>query len=155
MNTMGSEDLLYLEHDEDRHGNPRVYVRRNGKRIRIREGRGSPAFYADAVDALGARATNPSRKATASHPPGSLARKRFIDFSLSRVLSSDPLPDHAPVPSTLDDDWHKTVEVEFLPHPRLSPTQRSTIAREYGMQQGLSIVTVRRPMLFYLLDGCP
>jgi WYL domain len=80
------------------------------------------------------------------------SRKRFIDFSLSRVLSSDPLPDHAPVPSTLDDDWHKTVEVEFLPHPRLSPTQRSTIAREYGMQQGLSIVTVRRAMLFYLLD---
>jgi integrase len=75
MNTMGTEDLPYLEHDEDRHGNPRVYVRRNGKRIRIREGRGSPAFaraYADAVDALGARATNPSRKATASHPPGSL-----------------------------------------------------------------------------------
>jgi predicted DNA-binding transcriptional regulator YafY len=80
------------------------------------------------------------------------SRKRFIDFSLSRVLSSDSLPDHAPVPSTLDDDWHKTVEVEFVPHPRLSPTQRSTIAREYGMQQGLSAVTVRRAMLFYLLD---
>lgn len=80
------------------------------------------------------------------------ARKRFIDFSLSRVLSSDPLPDHAPVPETLDDDWHKTVEVEFMPHPRLSPTQRATIAREYGMQQGLLVVTVRRAMLFYLLD---
>jgi predicted DNA-binding transcriptional regulator YafY len=53
------------------------------------------------------------------------SRKRFRDFSLSRVLSSDSLPDHAPVPSTLDDDWHKTVEVEFVPHPRLSPTQRS------------------------------
>jgi predicted DNA-binding transcriptional regulator YafY len=80
------------------------------------------------------------------------SRKRFIDFSLSRVLSSDPLPDHAPVPATLDDDWHKTVEVEFMPHPRLSPTQRATIAREYGMQQDLSVVTVRRAMLFYLLD---
>jgi hypothetical protein len=80
------------------------------------------------------------------------SRKRFIDFSLSRVLSSDPLPDHAPVPATLDDDWHKTVEVEFMPHPRLSPSQRATIAREYGMQQHLSVVTVRRAMLFYLLD---
>jgi hypothetical protein len=80
------------------------------------------------------------------------SRKRFIDFSLSRVLSSDPLPDHAPVPATLDDDWHNTVHVEFLPHPRLSPTQRATIAREYGMQQGISVVTVRRAMLFYLLD---
>lgn len=80
------------------------------------------------------------------------SRKRFIDFSLSRVLSSVPLSDYPPVPSTLDDDWHKTVEVEFVPHPRLSPTQRSTIAREYGMKQGLSVIAVRRAMLFYLLD---
>jgi hypothetical protein len=80
------------------------------------------------------------------------SRRRFIDFSLSRVLSSDLLPDHAPVPSTLDDDWHKTVAVEFVPHPRLSPAQRSTIAREFGMKSSLSIVTVRRAMLFYLLD---
>jgi hypothetical protein len=80
------------------------------------------------------------------------SRKRFIDFSLSRVLSSDPLPDDAPVPSTLDDDWHKTVEVQFVPHPRLSQTQSATIAREYGMHLGLSVVTVRRAMLFYLLD---
>lgn len=80
------------------------------------------------------------------------SRKRFIDFSLSRVLSSDPLPNHAPVPATLDDDWHGTIDVEFLPHPRLSPTQRATIAREYGMKQGVSVVTVRRAMLFYLLD---
>jgi hypothetical protein len=79
-------------------------------------------------------------------------RKRFIDFSLSRVLSSKPMPEYPPVPSTLDDDWHNTVEVEFIPHPRLSPTQRSMIAREYGMTKGLSVVTVRRAMLFYLLD---
>lgn len=80
------------------------------------------------------------------------SRKRFIDFSLSRVLSSDAVPDHPPVPSTLDDDWHRIVEVAFMPHPRLSSTQRSTIAREFGMQQGVSVVTVRRAMLFYLLD---
>ena len=80
------------------------------------------------------------------------SRKRFLDFSLSRVLSSDLLPDHAPVPATLDDDWHKTVDVEFEPHPRLSPTQRSMIAREYRMTAGLSVIPVRRAMLFYLLD---
>ncbi|MCP1975720.1 WYL domain-containing protein [Bradyrhizobium elkanii] len=80
------------------------------------------------------------------------SRKRFLDFSLSRVLSSDLLPDHAPVPATLDDDWHMTVDVEFEPHPRLSPTQRSMIARGYGMTAGLSVIPVRRAMLFYLLD---
>jgi WYL domain len=80
------------------------------------------------------------------------SRRRFIDFSLSRVQSSESLPDYPPIPSTLDDDWHKAVDVEFVPHPRLSPTQRSTIAREYGMKQGLLVITVRRAMLFYLLD---
>lgn len=79
-------------------------------------------------------------------------RKRFIDFSLSRVLSSHTLIGCPPVPSSLDDDWHATIEVEFVPHPRLSSTQRSTIAREYGMKQDLSVVRVKRALLFYLLD---
>ena len=64
------------------------------------------------------------------------SRKRFIDFSLSRVLSSMPLADDASVPSTLDDDWHAMIEVEFVPHPRLSSAQRLTIAREFGMVDG-------------------
>jgi hypothetical protein len=33
-------ELPYLERDEDRHGNPRVYVRRHSKRIRLRETEG-------------------------------------------------------------------------------------------------------------------
>jgi hypothetical protein len=44
------------------------------------------------------------------------------------------------------------VDVRFAPHPRLSPTQRATAAREFGMQDGLKTVSVRRAMLFYLLD---
>jgi predicted DNA-binding transcriptional regulator YafY len=80
------------------------------------------------------------------------SRKRFIDFSLSRVLSSAPSTDQAPVPPTLDDDWRAMIEVEFVPHPKLSTAQRSTIAREFGMKQGLAVVRVRRALLFYLLD---
>jgi hypothetical protein len=79
------------------------------------------------------------------------SRKRFIDFSLSRVLSSAPLADLS-VPAALDDDWHATVDVEFAPHPRLSSTQRMTTAREFGMADGIKIVTVRKALLFYLLD---
>jgi WYL domain len=79
-------------------------------------------------------------------------RKRFIDFSLSRVLSSASSAEQAPVPHTLDDDWHMMIDVEFVPHPKLSPAQRSTITREFGMKQGLSVVRVRRALLFYLLD---
>ena len=48
-------DLPYLSRDPDRHGNPRIYVRRKGKRIRIKEPEGTPAFakaYSAAVEKL-------------------------------------------------------------------------------------------------------
>jgi hypothetical protein len=51
-----------------------------------------------------------------------------------------------------DDDWHAIVTVEFMPHPKLSPAQRQTIAREFRMEHGHSVVRVRRALLFYLLD---
>lgn len=49
-------DLPHLTVDRDRHGNTRVYVRRNRKRIRIRDKPGSAAFataYASAIAYLG------------------------------------------------------------------------------------------------------
>lgn len=48
-------DLPYLERDQDRHGNPRIYVRRHGKRIRIRAKEGTAEFataYGTAVASL-------------------------------------------------------------------------------------------------------
>lgn len=55
MTTMET-DLPYLSRDPDRHGNERIYVRRNNKRIRIREPEGTTEFakaYSAAVDKLG------------------------------------------------------------------------------------------------------
>lgn len=49
-------DLPYLSREPDRHGNDRIYVRRNGKRIRIKEQEGTTAFvkaYDRAIDRLG------------------------------------------------------------------------------------------------------
>jgi len=68
-------NLPYLERDEDRHDNPRVYVRRHGKRIRIRETEGTPAFakaYSDAVDTLERRAPSNMPTALTTHPANSL-----------------------------------------------------------------------------------
>ena len=48
-------DLPYLSSEEDRHGNKKLYVRRNGRRIRITEQPGTPAFlraYAAAREEL-------------------------------------------------------------------------------------------------------
>ena len=47
--------LRYLFQDRDRHGNERLYVRRNGRKIRIKERWGTPAFldaYRDALAAM-------------------------------------------------------------------------------------------------------
>jgi len=80
------------------------------------------------------------------------SRKRFIDFSLTRVLASTPFVEQPAVPSELDDDWHACVAIEFIPHPRLSFAQKSATAREFKMKDGQIVVTVRRALLFYLLD---
>ena len=48
-------DLPYVATDYDRRGNLRVYVRKNGRRIRLREAPGSEAFavaYASALARL-------------------------------------------------------------------------------------------------------
>jgi integrase len=45
-------DLPYLSEERDRHGNLRLYVRRDGRRIRLRLARNHPGFVAAYQDAL-------------------------------------------------------------------------------------------------------
>lgn len=66
-------DLPYLCKDPDRHGNDRLYVRRNGKRIRIKEQPGTPAFtraYNAALERLEAK--GPGAVALTTHAKGTL-----------------------------------------------------------------------------------
>lgn len=63
-------DLPYLSGDVDRHGTERLYVRKSGKRVRIREKIGTPEFtaaYAAAVKILSEK-TAPKPKAEPSGP---------------------------------------------------------------------------------------
>jgi integrase len=67
--------LPYLERDTDRHGNPRVYVRRHGKRIRIKASEGTAAFakaYSDALERLDTRAPATANAPLTAHPKASL-----------------------------------------------------------------------------------
>jgi integrase len=87
-------DFPYLKEDTDRHGNTRVYVRRHGRKMRIREKKGSPEFaraYAEAIYAL----ENP----TARKPPrpgrlvaaGTLGALAADYFGSPRFKSLDPI----------------------------------------------------------------
>jgi integrase len=67
--------LPYLERDTDRHGNARVYVRRHGRRVRIKADEGTAAFakaYSEALERLDSRAPSNSPAVLTAHPKGSL-----------------------------------------------------------------------------------
>jgi hypothetical protein len=71
-------DLPYLVTDTDRYGNRRVYVRRHGQKIRLREKLGRPAFveaYKAALAALGGMVDDRSRERSTA-PVGSLDGSR-------------------------------------------------------------------------------
>lgn len=68
-------DLPYLSAETDRHGKPRLYVRRHGKRARVRENPGSPAFldaYKAALERLEGPAAAELRERLTAAPRGSL-----------------------------------------------------------------------------------
>jgi integrase len=68
-------DLPYLSRNKDRHGNVRLYARRNGGYVRIREKPGTPEFlaaYAAALERLGAPKDTPGPNAREQFPKGTL-----------------------------------------------------------------------------------
>ncbi|TGD61604.1 WYL domain-containing protein [Tabrizicola sp. WMC-M-20] len=74
----------------------------------------------------------------------------FKDFLLPRVLAVDDLG--APgVGGSQDALWHETFDVVIVPHPNLSTGQQAVVAKDYGMADGKSVLTVRYAMLFYAL----
>lgn len=83
-------ELPYLERDEDRHGNPRVYVRKNGRRIRLRDKEGTEEFvraYSRALDELGARAPAEVVSILTGHPKGSLGWLGALYFEKSKEFA--------------------------------------------------------------------
>lgn len=88
---MEPEDVKHLTHDTDRHGSPRVYVRLNGRKIRLREKEGTPEFareYLAAIDKLERPA--PKKEGRRAVTPGTLAWLGVQYFSSARFLALDP-----------------------------------------------------------------
>ena len=75
---------------------------------------------------------------------------KFKDFILPRILGIGALGEGG---SDAPNDalWQKSFGVEIGPHPELTPSQKAVIAKDYGMEGGSAVLTVRYAMLFYVL----
>ena len=54
-------------------------------------------------------------------------------------------------PYQIDGEWAEQVILEIGPHPELSETQSNVVALDYGMQDGVAKIRVRRALLYYAL----
>jgi hypothetical protein len=85
-------DFPYLIADRDRHGVVRHYVRRHGRKIRLRERPGTQGFaqaYADAMQSLD-QGSNPDRTIIKGAPAGTLGWLAACYFASTEFRQLDP-----------------------------------------------------------------
>jgi integrase len=86
-------DLPFLSLEPDRHGNERLYVRRDGRRIRIKEKPGTQAFakaYAAALEALAQPAPTDGRPSPTTATKGTLGWLAAKYYASDEFTSLDP-----------------------------------------------------------------
>lgn len=77
----------------------------------------------------------------------------FRDFVLTRIKLAEVLESKIPNESELqaqDRQWHRFVELELVPHPRITHTE--AIELDYGMNDGAIRVEIRAATVGYLLQ---
>ena len=75
---------------------------------------------------------------------------KFKDFLLPRVLGIGSLGEPG-APAEHDALWQERFGVEIGPHPDLTTSQKAVVAKDYSMEKGSAVLTVRYAMLFYVL----
>lgn len=75
---------------------------------------------------------------------------KFKDFLLPRVLEIGSLGEPGAA-AEHDALWQERFGVEIGPHPDLTPSQKAVVGKDYSMEKGSAILTVRYAMLFYVL----
>ncbi|WP_037336581.1 WYL domain-containing protein [Salinisphaera hydrothermalis] len=74
----------------------------------------------------------------------------FRDYVVARIVKTGDRKASSIDPAA-DEAWHKTITVRIAPHEQLTDAQKTAIAWEYGMRDGVAEITVRASMVFYLL----
>jgi len=76
----------------------------------------------------------------------------FRDFVLSRIAAAGMMDEAAESSSEFDEDWMERVSLELVPHPGLVEKKRLTLLMDYGAEDGVITIEVRRALLGYLLQ---
>lgn len=75
---------------------------------------------------------------------------QFRDFLLSRMLDTRNI-DTSGMEGERDKFWNEYFEIKIAPHPKLTESQKSVVAKDYSFLEGSGILSVRHAMLFYVL----
>jgi hypothetical protein len=75
---------------------------------------------------------------------------RFKDFLLPRMLAARDM-DKQGHGGDQDKFWNLYFNIEIAPHPKLTESQKSVVAKDYGFVDGSGRLSVRYAMLFYVL----
>lgn len=76
----------------------------------------------------------------------------FRDFVLSRFVSAKCLDTVAESSAQYDDDWTEIISVELTPHPKLDEDKQNSLLIDYGSDNDVIIIKVRRALIAYLLQ---
>jgi hypothetical protein len=76
----------------------------------------------------------------------------FRDFVLSRFTEARQLNESAESGAQYDDDWTEIIRLQLSPHPALNERKRSHLMLDYGCEDGVIEINVRRALIAYVLQ---
>jgi WYL domain-containing protein len=76
----------------------------------------------------------------------------FRDFVLSRFQDAKCLEQSAESSAQYDDDWVEIITLQLTPHPSLNDKKRTSLLIDYGSENGLIEIKIRRALIGYLLQ---
>ncbi len=76
----------------------------------------------------------------------------FRDFVLSRFVSAECLDNDAESSAQYDDDWSEIISLKLSPHPNLDDKNRTSLLIDYGSNNDIIEIKIRRALIGYLLQ---
>lgn len=77
----------------------------------------------------------------------------FCDLVPSRIISAIPYQSVSWIPQEQDLEWNRMINIVLIPSRKMSENNRKITERDYQMQQGRKVLTVRACLVYYQLSA--